>query len=449
MAQTFRAAPRVLRHPRIRAAATIGIVVALAAGATACSSGSPSTPSSAKQSTSADFSEHGPISMAIGKDVSGMRPKEVAEWNKSHPDEQVTLIELPDSADQQREQLLQYAQIKSEKVAIMRLDAVWTAEFAANQYVVEIPSDAIDMSGYLPQTMDTVKYFDKVYAVPDATGAGLLFYRKDLLDAAGVTKPPTTWSEMKQACAKVKAMKGDSKLGCYAGQYDKYEGLTVNFSEAVDSAGGNVVDDQGKAVVNSPEAKQGLDFLVTSFSDGTIPPAAITWKEEQGRQAFQQGELIFLRNWAYVWSLAQKTDGSSKVAGKFDVAPLPGLNGPGVSTLGGNNLAISTFGKNKGTAADFIAWLNRPEEQKLRMLTTSAPPPLESVYTDPEVVKANPYMPTLLEGIKNAQPRPVVVRYGDVTIAIQDAAYSALKGDVDSATALSNLQTKLEGLLTS
>jgi trehalose/maltose transport system substrate-binding protein len=439
------AANWLLRRPA-RGLATLLAVAALAT--TAACGGGGQNPSTQETTPSADFSAHGPIGMAIGKDISGLRPKEVAEWNKAHPDEKVTLIELPDSADQQREQLIQYAQVKSEDITIMRLDAVWTAEFAAKQWVTEIPSGAIDMSGYLPQTMDTVKYFGKIYAVPDATGAGLLYYRKDLLNAAGITSPPTTWAEMKADCAKVKAEKGNSKLDCYAGQHDKYEGLTVNFSEAVNSAGGQVVDAQGKAVVNSPEAKKGLDFLANSFADGTIPPEAITWKEEQGRQAFQKGELIFLRNWAYVYSLAEKTDGSSKVAGKFDVAPLPGLNGLGVSTLGGNNLAISTSGKNKGTAIDFIAWLNRPEEQKVRMLTTSLPPPLESVYTDPDVVKANPYMPTLLEGIKKAQPRPVVVRYGDVTLAIQDAAYSAEKGEITPEQALSRLQSKLEPLLT-
>ena len=51
------------------------------------------------------------------------------------------------------------------------------------------------------------------------------------------------------------------------------------------------------------------------FADGTIPKAAITWQEEQSRAAFQSGKLIFLRNWAYVYNRAQKTDGSSKGAG--------------------------------------------------------------------------------------------------------------------------------------
>ena len=137
---------------------------------TACGGSEPTT----EQSASSDFRERGPISMAIGKDISGLRPQEVKEWNENHPDELVTLIELPDSADQQRQVLLQNAQVKNDRVTVVRLDAVWTAEFAANSWVDEIPADAIDMTGYLPQTIDTVKYFGKIYAVPDATGAGLL-----------------------------------------------------------------------------------------------------------------------------------------------------------------------------------------------------------------------------------------------------------------------------------
>ena len=102
---------------------------------------------------------------------------------------------------------------------------------------------------------------------------------------------------MKAACEKIKAGENDDKLNCYAGQYQKYEGLTVNFAEAVDSAGGSVIGPDGKPTVNSPEAAKGLSFLVDSFKDGTIPKGAITWQEEQGRQAFQNGTLIFHRNW--------------------------------------------------------------------------------------------------------------------------------------------------------
>ncbi len=56
----------------------------------------------------------------------------------------------------------------------------------------------------------------------------------------------------------------------------------------------------GKPEVNTPEATEGLTFLVNGFKEGYIPKGAITWQEEQGRQAFQNGQLIFHRNWPYV-----------------------------------------------------------------------------------------------------------------------------------------------------
>lgn len=433
-----------VQTPRRPLAVLTLIAAAMAAVLTACG-GPASGPTEDQSSPTADFTQHGPITLIQGKDTSGWTQGMIAQWNKAHPDEIVTLREAPSLADQQRQQLLQAAQIKDSAVAVMMLDAVWTAEFAANSYAEVLPQDKFPMTGYLPQTIQTVTYFGKHYAVPFATGGGMLYYRKDLLQQAGV-EVPTTWAEMKAACKKVRALPGKSNIGCYGGQFNKYEGLTVNVTEAVASAGGQLVTPEGQATANSDEAKQGLGFLATSFKDGTIPKAAITWGEEEGRQAFQNGNLVFLRNWSYVYSLAENPK-ASKVAGKFAVAPLPGLNGPGVSTLGGNNYAITTFGKNKGTAVDFINFMRSPEAQKSQMLASSQPPPLASVYTDKDIVKKYPFMPTLLKSIETAQPRPVAVRYGDVTIAIQDASYSALEQRTSVDDALNTLQSKLGPLL--
>ena len=57
-------------------------------------------------------------------------------------------------------------------------------------------------------------------------------------------------------------------------------------------------------------------MLADHYKNGDIPKEAITYQEEQGRQAFEAGKLLFLRNWPYVYSLA-RTDGSSKVKDKF------------------------------------------------------------------------------------------------------------------------------------
>ncbi len=432
------------RNQRRALAATASIGAMLLAAA--CGSSGERSGSDTGSEPALDLTKQGDIEFWRGKEVTGNVPKLIKKFNDQHPNGKVTLHELPDSADQQRQQIIQNSQIKNPKMAVVQVDVVWTAEFAANGYIEALPAAEFPTDKMLPAAVDSATYFDKLYAYPVASNGGLLFFRKDLLDKYDL-QPPTTFDEMKAACDKIRSGEDNPKLGCYAGQYQKYEGLTVNFDEAVHSAGGVILGDDGQPRVNTPEAVKGLQALVDLFKDGYIPKGAITWQEEQGRQAFQNGNLIFHRNWPYVYQLGNKTDGSSNIAGKFGVAPLPGVNGPGVSSLGGGNYAIAKGAENKGTAADFIKFMTEPEQQKLHTITTSEPPTLASVYTDEEVVEKYPFFPILLKSIETAEPRPKAVKYGDVTLAIQDAAYGALQGQTGSEAALQSLQTKLTALI--
>jgi multiple sugar transport system substrate-binding protein len=418
-----------------RTAIAVGTIMLAAA----CGSGGGGT-SDAPSKATAQLTGRGPITLAQGKDTSGNVQNQVDTWNGQHPNEKVRLIELPEDADAQRQQMVQNAQTKSDAYSVVNLDVVWTAEFAANRWIAELPKDQFDLSKYLPSAVQTGTYRDHLYAAPWKTDAGLLYYRTDLLKKAGISGPPKTWQEMQADCAKVKG------VNCYGGQFDKYEGLTVNFSEAVDSAGGTVVDAQGKPNVNTPQAKQGLDFLVQGFKSGLIPKEAITYQEEPARRAFEKGNLLFLRQWPYQWALSNK---APKVKGKFDVAPLPGLSGPGAPTLGGHNLAISEFTKNKATALDFIKFLTSESVERANLIATSEAPTLTAMYDDAALKKKFPYLPTLKASLLNAKPRPKAVRYGDVTAAIQEAAYAALTGKMTSDQALADLQSKLGQLVQS
>jgi multiple sugar transport system substrate-binding protein len=407
------------------------VALALVAGCGSDGGGSGSKPDAGK------LTGRGPITLAQGKDTSGNVQNLVGKWNARHPKEKVRLVELPESADQQRQQMIQNAQTKSGAMTVLNLDVVWTAEFAANRWVVPLPKDQFDIGTFLPSAVATGRYRGALYAAPWKTDAGLLYYRKDLLDKAGISAPPKTWGELKADCAKIKG------AHCYSGQFDKYEGLTVNFSEAVDSAGGVVVDAKGKPNVNTPQAKQGLDFLVNGFKSGMIPKESITYQEEPSRRAFEKGNLVFLRQWPYQYSLSSK---AKAVAGKFAVAPLPGLSGPGAPTLGGHNLAISSFAKNKATALAFIKYLTSEQTERSNLLASSEAPTLASLYDDPGLNKKFPYLDTLKASLLKAKPRPQAVQYGDVTAAIQEAAYSALSGKTTSDQALSGLQSKLQQL---
>ena len=408
-----------------------------------------SSGSSGSQGASTALDGVGPITLVQGKDTSNFVQSQLDKWNAAHPDQKVTLIELPEDADAQRQQMIQNANAKSDAYSVLAVDNVWTAEFAANRYIVELPADQFpNTQQFLPPVIDSAKYKDKLYAVPYASDGGLLYYRTDLLQAAGIAAPPKTWQEMIDDCTKIKATPQGASVNCYAGQFQKYEGLTVNAAEAINGAGGIIVGPDGKPNVNTPEAKAGLDFLANGFKQGYIPKEALTYKEEEGRRAFQEGKLVFERQWPYMYALAEKQDGSSQVAGKFAVAPLPGLKGPGVSSLGGHALAISTYAKNKKTAEDFINFYTAKDTNTTQVTQASLAPVWASIYDDPALQKSLPYLTTLKASILSAQARPKVVRYGDATLAIQDAAYAALQGTMTTDAALAQLQTKLEQLST-
>jgi multiple sugar transport system substrate-binding protein len=383
----------------------------------------------------ANLDGRGPITYVQGKDNSNVVRPLVDKWNAAHPNEKVTFKEQSDQADQQHDDLVQHFQAKDANYDVVDVDVVWTAEFAAKNWLQPLKDKtAFDTSAMLPATVKTATYNGTLYAAPQTSDGGLLYYRKDL-----VPTPPKTWDEMMGMCSIAK----QHNIGCYAGQYQKYEGLTVNAAEAINSFGGKIVDDSGKATVNSAEAKTGLGKLAEAFKSGNIPAEAITFTEEPSRQAFESGKLLFLRNWPYVYNLA-KTDGSSKVKDTFGIAPLPGMSGPGASSLGGHNLAMSVYSKNKATALDFMKFMTSEETEKFYATQGSLAPVLGSLYTDPQLTAKLPYLPVLKTSIENAVPRPVTPFYPAVTKAIEDNSYAAIKGEKSVDQALTDMQAALE-----
>jgi len=422
--------------------------LALALAAAGCGGGDDGKKSGGAAAGAGQLTGRGPITLVSGKDRSGNMQKMVDAWNAAHPSEQAKVIELPDEPNDQRQQMIQNATTRSDAYSVLNLDVVWTAEFAANRWLAELPKAQLDTGKLLPATVTTGEYRGRLFAMPMTSDSGLLFYRTDLLKKAGIAQPPTTWSQMWSDCDKVKALPEGKGVDCFLTEVGKTEGLTVSAAEAINSAGGTIVDASGQPSVGTPQAKAGLDFLVNAIKDGRMPKAALTLDGEGGRRQFQAGKLLFHRQWPYQYDLANADDGSSKVAGKFAVAPIPGPNGPGAANLGGHNYAISAFAKNKATALDFIKFMADVKQQKANALATSQAPTVASLYTDPDMIKKYPFLPTLQKAIENAKSRPVVVKYGDVTAAIQGSVYDALGGKTAPDKALTDLQSKLTQLTT-
>src|SRR5215211_9483903 len=160
----------------------------------------------------------GNVNWCIGKDTSGAYGTAIDLFKKENSKINVKLVELPESADEQRTQLVQRLRAKSDECDVLGMDVIWTAEFGAQNWLLDT-SDIISKreSDWIPSTLETAKYEDKYLAVPYHTNAGFLFYRTD-----EVKQPPDSWEDVyKEAGA------GNGIV--YQGA--AYEGLTVNFLE--------------------------------------------------------------------------------------------------------------------------------------------------------------------------------------------------------------------------
>ncbi len=403
------------------------------------------SPASVSDST-ARISATGPITFAIGKvDTGYLRPL-IAEWNSEHPRQQVTPIYLPDDADDQYAQLVTNLQAHSTVYDVMSLDVIWTAEFASSGWIAPISSSAFPLSQFLRPAVATATYQGHLYAVPFTSNATLLYYRTDILKAAGA-RPPTTWAQLASLARTVAPRYG---VGGYGSQFQAYEGLTVNFAEAVQSAGGSLLAPNGTAVtVDSPQATEAMKFLVSGLHQGWIPQAALGWNEEASRQAFESGKLLFLSNWPYVYGEASARVPGNKVAGRFAVTALPGLHGPGSSTLGGANLAISSFAPHPATALAFVKFLTSVSSERQVLLRSALPPVWTSLYSQPALIRRFPFLPVLKQAILTARPRPAIVNYNQFSLAISSAVHQALAQRQSASATLAELSAELRQIIRS
>ncbi|HEX8702249.1 MAG TPA: ABC transporter substrate-binding protein [Myxococcaceae bacterium] len=362
----------------------------------------------------------------------------------------VELMSVPTDAGQQLAQFQQLLAAGSTDLDVVRIDVVWPGIVANHMADLTpfFPKEVLDQHFQPIVKNNTVG--GKLIAIPWFTDAGLLYYRKDLLEKHG-QKPPATWQEL-AATAKlvVDAEKkgGNKNLVGFVFQGKSYEGLTCNALEWVDSfGGGTIVDSNGQVTVNNPKAIEAINFFAGLIGN-VAPKGVLSYEEEGARGVFQKGDAVFMRNWPYAWALANAKD--SAIAGKVGVMALPkgGEGGKSTGTLGGWQLGVSKYSKNQKLAAELVAYLTGPEEQKRRALVGSFNPTIMSLYKDAELLKANPFIGELYNTFTNAVPRPTITgaKYNQVSTEFRNSVYSTLSGKGKADANLKKAEEKIKKL---
>ena len=362
-------------------------------------------------------------------------------------------IETVSTPNSSTEILALYQQILAAQgtdIDIFMIDVVWPG--ILGQHLVDLkPHTEGAEKNHFPAIVTNNTVGERLVGMPWFTDAGLLYYRKDLLEKHG-EQVPTTWEALSATAKKIQDAEraaGNDKMWGFVWQGRAYEGLTCDALEWIVSYnGGTIIDTDGKITINNPQAVAALE-QAASWVGSITPEGVLNYTEEEARGVFQAGNAVFMRNWPYAWSLGQGED--SPIKGNIGVAPLPkgGEDGRHAATLGGWQLAVSKYSENQEAAIALTLYLTGPEIQKQRAIDLSLLPTIESLYQDKDVLEANPFFGDLYDVFVNAVARPATVtgsKYNQVSTEFWNATFNVLSGKSSSADSLAALSKKLKRL---
>jgi ABC-type sugar transport system permease subunit/ABC-type glycerol-3-phosphate transport system substrate-binding protein len=353
----------------------------------------------------------------------------------------VETVQTPDSGDQRHQLYVQWLNAGASTPDVLQLDVVWTAELASAGWILPLAEGGLDLGDVPAAVLAADRWQGRLYALPLFVDVGMLYWRTDLVDHA-----PATLAELATMALSARG-EGRVRDGL-ALQGARYEGLVTGFLEILGGEGGAILDADGRVVVDSPAAVRALTYLREAIDRGVVPRAALGWQEEQARFAFQNGDALFMRNWPYAYPLLADAR-TSKVAGRFAVAPMPAApGGTPTAALGGAQLAINAHTRHAAAARDLVDFLIAPEQLVERARLAGQYPARAGLYRSGALDGVLPIPAAqALAVIEHATARPVTPVYAELSAALQVQLHRTLSGQTDAAPALAEAARDLRAVL--
>lgn len=171
----------------------------------------------------------------------------VAEFERQNPDIDIELIEGPNATNLLEDLYTASFLLGDSAYDLVYMDVIWVPKLAAAGWLLDLgdrlSSQARDE--FMPGDLAGGRYRGKLYRLPVQSGVGMLYYRQDLLAAAGL-EPPNTTAELLAASRSLQ--QADLADWGYVWQGKQYEGLAAMFVEILQGFGGYWVDPETNAV---------------------------------------------------------------------------------------------------------------------------------------------------------------------------------------------------------
>jgi multiple sugar transport system substrate-binding protein len=373
----------------------------------------------------------------------GAAAKQVQLFEQQHADIRVDIVTVPSDSDGRHHLFAKQLSSKSSSLDVFWGDVAWAGEFISKIWLLPLTgvlTDA-DQAAYWKGPMDGCRGPDgAIYCIPSFVDAGVLYYRKDLLDESGL-EPPETWDDLVRISTTVSAKHKD--MSGIVFQADQYEGLMVNFLEYAWGNHGSI-QKGAKLTAVSRENEEALQFMVDMIHKYKIAPAYVLgFQEDYSRRYFEDGKAVFLRNWPYVWRRLKGTPLEHKVG---IVPVVHSRNGVSTAALGGWNIMVGRYSQNPEASIELARFLGGTEAQTIQAIDKGDSPALMTVYHDEKVVAANPFLPLIYGVLGHTRPRPVVGAYGQGSAVFQKYIHQALAAEITPKAALAKIQKELDSL---
>jgi multiple sugar transport system substrate-binding protein len=372
------------------------------------------------------------------------------EYQKKNPSVKIEVEVGGATSEAQQQYLSTVLSAKDSVLDVILIDVIRPAQWAAQGWAEPLDGylgtdKSKILSQYLKAYVDADQVNGKLVALPYFADSQFLYYRKDLLEK--YKRPvPKTWDELMETAKIVMDGEKAPQLQGFSTAGSPIEGTVCTYLVPLWGAGSDITAN-GKLNLDTTQARQPFQLYGRMKQAGVLPKNIAEIPTDRIRIDMQGGNLIFGMTWGYVWNRLEN-DADSKVRGRIGVTTLPhDPGGKSATCIGGWQLAVSAYSKNKAEAVKFARWLSSPETSKMQAILASHLPVFPSVYKDPEVLKANPWFADALPVVEGAKSRPISAQYPQVSDVIRSNMNAYLAGTKTTDVALADMKNRLAPIL--
>jgi multiple sugar transport system substrate-binding protein len=273
--------------------------------------------------------------------------------------------------------------------------------------------------------------------IPWVSRPFVMAYNTEMLKAAGISKPATTWDELGQ---QAKQMTKDGQYGLAVAYKDNFD--PWKFVWGMSTQAGNPLVDGKTAKLQDPAVKKAYQtYFGWLTNDKVVDPAAIGWTNAQALASFAKGKTGYF---ALTTPTAINSLNQGAVKGKWEFALLP-MVPPGATTrpaggveaasiLSGDNLLVADYSKNKDLSFQLVKLITDPESQlDYYKKFGSLPANAEALKT----LESDPKLAVVAEAAGKSVATPFTGAWADIQLALTNVAVQSLpdlsKGSVSDA----------------